>query len=67
MESCLAVDVARLGLAEIVGVGERVEEDEEELDDDLDLDEDEADEYCVELLVCGSSQLPMFASSVIVG
>jgi len=57
----LAVDVARLGLAEIVGVGERVEEDEEELDDDLDLDEEEADEYRAELLVCGSSRLPMFA------
>ena len=36
VESCCAVDVARLGRAETVGVGGREDEDDEELCDDLD-------------------------------
>ena len=57
-ESCLAVEVARWGRAEMVGVGDREDEDDEELDDDLDdLEDDEDDECHAELLVPDSSQL----------
>lgn len=57
-ESCLAVEVAKWGRAEMVGVGERDEEDEEELDEDSeDLEDEEDDECQVELFVSAPYQL----------
>lgn len=63
VESCWAVDVARLGRAEIVGVGGREDEEDEELCEDLeDFDEDEVDCHA-ELLVSDGVQLIVLVSS----